>query len=707
MWAACRQDFAHRWADAVTGTSYVPLGTDELVAHLLGLTHRLVESLLAPEFDPEPARAVGSDLVAAHFTGTETLSRTVVLLGERLPQMLDGWLPDAATRVTRLTGALAGGYAGALKERTLDEQEAIRNAMLAARRDVERERIVSEARFRAVFTEAAIGIAISDLRGNILEVNPALMRMFRYSAEEFRRRNVREFVHPEDAASIWLAYEQVMSGELDHYHTEKRFFRADGELIWTHLTSSLVRDADGTPSFQVALMEDVTEQKRLQARVEHQSFHDPLTRLPNRALFADHLARVFGEAGPYHRIGLCFLDLDGFKDVNDRLGHDMGDELLVAVAARLARCCGPRQLVARMGGDEFVILVEGSSGPDEVVGLAEDIQGVLRPPVRVGDHELTVTASIGIVERPVTEASAAELMQAADMTLYWAKADGRNRYAVFDPSRNAREMDRLTLSAAMPGAVDRDEFVVEYQPLVALTDGALRGVEALVRWRHPTFGLLGPDRFIGLAEETGVIVPLGRWVLARSCEQARRWRDAFGTDAPFVSVNLAPRQLYEKGLVADVTAILAGTGLDPSSLQLELTERAVMGDEAGPRAALTELHDMGVRIAIDDFGTGYSNLSYLRRLPVTGLKLDGSFADGLRRSEETDTTDERIVATLVTLAHALDLTVTAEGIETAAQVERLRALRCDAGQGWFFAPASAPERIEAMLRAAVPLGTVG
>ncbi|MGH3904612.1 MAG: putative bifunctional diguanylate cyclase/phosphodiesterase [Pseudonocardiaceae bacterium] len=701
MTRAAREAFARLWADAVAGTSYVSMGRAELTRHLLELTNRMVDATLAAEFDPSVAHQVGADLVAAHFTGTETLGESLALITERLPGLLDGMsphCPELAGRIARLAGNIAAGYASALRERTLDEQEAIHRAGLIARMEAEHALAASEARLRAMFTQAAVGIGIGDLEGKILEANPALVRMFGYSVDEFRARNVSAMVHPEDAASVWQAYEQLVRGDRDHFRVEKRFYRADGDEIWTHLTVSLVRDEAGAPAYQVAVLEDVSERHRLQARLEYQAYHDPLTGLPNRAMVSDRLARVFAESDGSRRIGLCYLDLDGFKVVNDSLGHDIGDQLLIAVASRLAGCCGPRQFVARMGGDEFVIIVEDSQ-EEEVVALADEVLAALAMPIRLGDHELTVTASIGIVERLVSATTQADLVQAADITLYWAKADGKGRYAMFDLSRNDREVARFTLSATMPAAVEHGEFFVDYQPLVALNDCTLRGVEALVRWRHPTYGVLGPEQFIELAEETGAIVQLGHWVLARACEQARRWRDSFGDAAPFVSVNLAPRQLSEPGLVEDVVKILADTGLDPAHLQLELTEQALMGDEAGPLEALGKLYDMGVRIAIDDFGTGYSNLPYLRRLPLHELKLAGSFAVGLR-PHDPDPVDERIVATLVNLAHALELTVTAEGVETVAQLERLRALGCDAGQGYLFAPPGTPELIDILLQVA-------
>ncbi|MGH3889290.1 MAG: putative bifunctional diguanylate cyclase/phosphodiesterase, partial [Pseudonocardiaceae bacterium] len=588
-----------------------------------------------------------------------------------------------------------------LRERSLDEQDAIYRAGLRARRQTEQALAASEAKFRAMFTEAGIGIGIGDLDGTITDANPALQRMFGYTLEEFTQLNVSEMVHPQDAPSVWETHRELVRGERDHFRVEKRFYRADRSEICIDLTVSLVRDEAGEAVYQVALLEDVSERHRLQAKLEYQAYHDPLTGLANRARVTERLAQVFAGPAGQRRVGLCFLDLDGFKMINDSLGHDVGDELLVAVASRLTRCCGAGPLVARMGGDEFVIIIEDTTGERDLAALAEKILAAMAEPIRVGDHELTVTTSIGVIERPVADTNPADLMQAADITLYRAKADGKARYAMFDQHRNDSEVARFTLSATLLAAIDRGEFFLDYQPLVGLKDAALRGVEALVRWRHPTLGVLAPERFIELAEETGSIVQLGHWVLSRACEQARRWRDAFGDAAPVVSVNLAPRQLHEPTLVAEVATILADNGLDPASLQLELTEQSLMGDEAGPLKALTKLYRMGVRIAIDDFGTGYSNFSYLRRLPMHELKLAGSFAVSLR-PPDSDPVDGQIVATLVNLAHALDLTVTAEGVETDAQRERFRTLGCDAGQGSLFGLPSTPEQIDTWLRGATP-----
>jgi diguanylate cyclase (GGDEF)-like protein len=421
-----------------------------------------------------------------------------------------------------------------------------------------------------------------------------------------------------------------------------------------------------------------------EARYRYQATHDLLTGLPNRALFADRLDHVLRRPLPQARLGVCLIDLDGFKAVNDTLGHHVGDRMLVAVAERL-RGIGAESghLIARLGGDEFVMLVEDTTCADDAVKVADRALASLGEPVLVDGHRLPVSASIGIVERPAAGSDPADLMRAADITLYWAKANGRARWALFDPKRNEREVARYKLSADLSAALDRDEFLLYYQPLVDLADGTIRGVEALARWQHPKLGLLTPERFIDLAEDTGLIVALGGRLLELACRHASAWLELTSC-APFVSVNLSVRQIRQPGLVADVAAIVDRTGLPPGQLQLEITETAAMGTDAETLHTLRALADIGVRLAIDDFGTGYSNLAYLRTLPVHALKLAGGFVQGLRSPHAVDPTDEAIVTSLVSLGRTLGLAITAEGIETATQADRLRAIGCDLGQGWYF-----------------------
>jgi diguanylate cyclase (GGDEF)-like protein/PAS domain S-box-containing protein len=656
---------------------------------LLRHTILLAEALLAEPFRAEPGHIVGRALVDAHFTAPEFLDQTLVVFGRSfIPYVMPSSASsaDVVERAIALQAAIATGYARALRDRTFAQQERISQAVWAARNQIEQALRASEARFRALFAGAAIGIGIGDMEGNIVDVNQAFADMLGYTVEELREINVAELFYPDDAPGMWELYAELLEGKRDSARLEKRYYRKDRSIVWTDLAVSLIRDEEGRPRFTVAMLEDITDRYELQERLRFQALHDPLTGLPNRTLFFERLATVFD--GGSARVGVCFIDLDGFKAVNDSLGHHVGDELLVVVARRLAASVSARgHLVARMGGDEFVILIDDSDGVDLAIAVAEAALAAIATPVRIDAHSpLSVTASVGIVEQPVHETTPTEVMKAADTTLYWAKAEGRGRWALFDPVRSERQLIRSALVNALPAALEHGEFTVEYQPIVSF-DGTLRAVEALVRWRHPELGTLPPDRFIGLAEETGLIVRLGRWVLEQACAQGAAWHREYPDARLVVSVNLAVRQANAPGIVEEVARVLSDTGLPADLLQLELTESAVMPTAGEPVHSLRGLAATGVRIAIDDFGTGYSNLAYLRRLPIHALKLAGPFIEGLRSGGVVDSAslaDERIVDALVRLAHALGLTVTAEAVETTEQAELLRALGCDTGQGLLF-----------------------
>ncbi|MGW2110824.1 putative bifunctional diguanylate cyclase/phosphodiesterase [Streptomyces sp. NPDC001948] len=569
--------------------------------------------------------------------------------------------------------------------------------------------------YRAAFLAATLPMAVVDHEGLVVTANEALGGLLGRCAATLTNQSAADLLDLAADGRTWHAYREVLHGRRSRFRCTRRLKHPDGRALWAEVTVVPMpeREAgagEGAGPGRVLLsVSDISDRRELQKRLRHLQMHDPVTRLPNRTLFFERLSAVL-ETPPYDdgsfdrgRVGLCYLDLDGFKAVNDTMGHRIGDRLLAAVAGRLTDCAaqdGPHRdgahLVARLGGDEFAILVENSAGTQQLTDLARSVLAALQQPFDLAGHRLSVSASIGVVERPVAGTSATGLMQAADTTLYWAKADGKARWTVFDPERNAHRMTRQTLSSTLRPAVERGEFTIEYQPLVGMADGIVRGVEALVRWNHPQFGMLSPNRFVAIAEEDGSIVQLGRWVLQSACRQARRWQLEHPADPPlFISVNVAVRQVWDSDLVTDVAEILAETGLDPSLLQLELTESAVMGSAGQPIQALQSLSEMGVRIAIDDFGTGYSNLAYLSRLPVSVLKLDGSFVRGFRYDDgaHPSPADETIVEAMVQLAHRLGLTVTAECVETAGQAERLRRIGCDTGQGWLYSRAVAPERI--------------
>ena len=698
--------FATIWSRAIFPSTATSLTRPEFEQHLLPLAHRLSEALHAWPFDPAPAHRVGADLVAAHCTDPEALTHTLGVVDSYLvlycgrseaPAVLTP--EEIRARCSRLQHALAAGFAQALRERTRTEQEAIARSALSARSAAEEALHVTETRFRAVFEGAAIGIGIADLEGNILEVNDALLQMFGGLEHHVRSRKVNEWVHPQDAPHVWGLQAELVRGERDHYRIEKPYYRNDGTVLWTNLTVSLLRDAEGLPQYQLALMEDTTERRLLNLRLRYEATHDALTGLPNRTLFFERLDKAL-TAKDGLRFGLCYLDLDGFKAINDSLGHSAGDRLLVEVADRLQGCAtASGEMVARLGGDEFVALTTGDDTAHEVEELAVRILSVLATPIRIDGRELTVRGSIGVVEGPSGLQSPAEVLRSADITMYRAKAAGGNRFQLADADADARAITRHGLTTALPAALERGEFFIEYQPLVHLGDGSVHGAEALVRWSHPQHGVLGPDRFISLAEHTGLIVPLGRWVLKESVRQARGWQQhhpAHHDGGPLrINVNLSPTQLYHPGLVADTVAVLERTGLDPGALCLEVTESALIGADDDLLKPLRQLADMGVDIALDDFGTGYSNLANLRRLPVSVLKLDRSFTRSMQH-HPADLVDLKIVEGIVALAHSLQLAVTVEGVETGTQADQLRDLGCDTAQGWYYARPGAPDRIHSL-----------
>ncbi|MFE0701678.1 putative bifunctional diguanylate cyclase/phosphodiesterase [Streptomyces sp. NPDC058872] len=695
--------FATIWSRAIFPVTATSLTRAEFEGHLLPLARTLSDALHARPFDTAPAQRTGAALVEGHCTDPDALGRSLGVVDSYLV-LYCGAESDMPTeelraRCARLQHAMAVGYAQALRERTRAEQEAIARSALAARSAAEIALHATESRFRAVFDGAAIGIGIADLDGNVLEVNETLTSMFGGMEGQVRSRNVSEWVHPEDGPHVWKLYEELVRGDRDHYRVEKPYYRGDGTVLWTNLTVSLLRDADGNPQYQLALMEDTTERRLLHLRLRYEATHDALTGLPNRTLFFERLEKALAP-GDHTRFGLCYLDLDGFKVINDSLGHSTGDRLLVEVADRLQGCVtGAGEMVARLGGDEFVALTTGSRGERDVVELADRILAALATPLRIEGRELSVRGSVGVVEGPAGERTPAEVLRSADITMYRAKSAGGNRFELADPEADARAITRHGLTTALPAALERGEFFIEYQPLVHLGDGSVHGAEALVRWCHPQHGVLGPDRFIPLAEDTGLIVPLGRWVLQEAVRQARFWQTRHSDGGPLrINVNLSPTQLHHPRLVADTVDVLERSGLEPGALCLEVTESALIGADEDLLKPLRQLAEMGVDIALDDFGTGYSNLANLRRLPVSVLKLDRSFTQGMQQ-HPVDPVDLKIVEGIVSLAHSLELAVTVEGVETGAQARQLRDLGCDTAQGWYYARPGAPDRIHSLVLA--------
>ena len=498
-------------------------------------------------------------------------------------------------------------------------------------------------------------------------------------------------VHPNDLGPLRAALEEHLIGSTTHFEYEHRVQSSPDVYRWVLARAVAVRDANGAAIRVAGSITDITEGK----------VADALTGLPNRVLLMDRLGRLLEHAKrhPDFQVVVIFLDLDRFKVINDSLGHHAGDRLLAEVSGRLRECVRPADTVARLGGDEFAVLLEDIEGVSEATQVAERIAAALDKAFVCEEREVFVTTSVGIAFSHAGLASPEELVRDADIAMYHAKSKGKARYEIFDGRAQASAIDRLDLEIDLRAAMGKQEFRLHYQPVVDLASGRIVEIEALIRWEHRERGLLPPSDFITLSEETGLIVPIGMWVLEEACRQVHAWQSAYESDPPLVlSVNLSARQFQQPSLVPDIAWLLQQTGLRPDCLKLEITESVVMHDAPATLARLYALKDLGVQLAIDDFGTGYSSLSYLKRFPIDVLKIDQGFVRGLGG----DADDTAIVRAIITVAKNLNLSVTAEGIETAEQVSLLRELGCDRGQGYYFARPLAADPLAALFAHNLP-----
>jgi diguanylate cyclase (GGDEF)-like protein len=446
-----------------------------------------------------------------------------------------------------------------------------------------------------------------------------------------------------------------------------------------------VQNVEGRPLYFVCQIEDVTERRARGELLAHQAIHDPLTGLPNRVLFVDRLQRALREGGHASQLAVLFLDIDHFKVVNDSLGHPAGDRLLVALADRLRATIRPSDTVARFGGDEFTVLCTGVPDEATALELARRLAEAVAKPIALAEGEVFVTASVGIAISGTELETPETLLRNADAAMYRAKEQGRARSELFRADAHAQAVRHLRTGNELHRALERGELRMHYQPIVSLETGRIAGFEALLRWEHPKRGLVGPDEFVGLAEETGLVVPIGSWALEESCRQAEYWH-SHGSNIT-ISVNLSPRQLAEPGLPNDVARVLQATRVNPDLVWLEITETALMRDAESAVRALGALRALGVHLAVDDFGTGYSSMTYLKRFPVEALKVDRTFVDGIGRDAE----DSAICTAVVSLAHALGLRAVAEGVETPEQIAELRTLGCELAQGYLFGRPAPPD----------------
>lgn len=552
----------------------------------------------------------------------------------------------------------------------------------------------SEEYFRNAFDHAA-GMAVINPDGKWMQVNDSLCKILGYTEQYLLESGFQKITHPNDLGSDLANLYKLLEDKIPNYQLEKRYFHKEGRTVWVLQSASLVRDADGKPRHVIFQIQDISDRKKAEELIHHAAFHDALTGLPNRTLFSDRLSMAVERAkrSADYQFAVIFIDLDRFKIVNDSLGHDMGDQLLVDLSRRVEQCLRAVDTVARLGGDEFAVLVDGINHPDDAVDIAERIQAATQEPFDLEGHEFHTTASIGIAYSLLGYQKPEDILRDADTAMYRAKANGKARFEIFDEQMHTRAIEVLTLEAELRQAVEKGQIVPFYQPIIELKSGRIVGFEALIRWLHPERQLVYPADFIPLAEETGLIGMLGLSMLKQSCEQAYKWQQEFDPNLN-ISVNLSGRQFKQSSLIDEIRGVLIETKLPPTLLRLEITETIVMENAGLTIEMLKQLKEFGVQLAVDDFGTGYSSLSYLHKFPFDILKIDRSFISRMC----TDKESLSIVKTITTLAAELDKDVIAEGIETQEQLEILQGFDCRLGQGFLYSKPVSASEAEEMLR---------
>lgn len=612
-----------------------------------------------------------SDQRMPHMTGVEFLGQVSETWPDTVRIVLSGYADFSA-----VTGAINEGAIYKFFTKPWDDVQMLANVYEAFRHAELNEK---NEQLTRIFESTLEGIVIVDANNTIQSVNPAFTLITGYSAVEALGHTTSilksDHHHADFFADMWkkLVQHGHWDGEVWNQHKNGKVYP-----IWLVLTA--IMDKERKPSQYVGLFNDITEQKKNEERIRHQAYHDALTGLPNRLLFNDRLQVALAQARRLNeRLVIMFIDLDRFKNINDSLGHSVGDQLLQGLAKRLQNCTRDEDTVARMGGDEFTVLLPRIKQLDDAKHVAQKILKDLCQPLRIEGHELVVTASIGISQYPDDGEQLDTLMKNADSAMYRAKEQGKNKYQFYSADINAGAMEYLTMETQLRHALERGEFCLHYQPQVDINCGKLIGFEALIRWQHPELGLVSPGKFIMILEETGLIDPVGEWILNQSCRQNVFWREA-GLASVRVAVNVSGHQFREAEFDQLVVQALSNSGLSADGLEIEITEGVLMDDAARSSKILQQLRSMGVAIAIDDFGTGYSSLSYLKRLNVDTLKIDRSFVSDILTDPDAAVIAEAIIA----LGHGLKLNVVAEGVETKEQYNFLNNLDCDQAQGYYF-----------------------
>ncbi|UIO43580.1 EAL domain-containing protein [Brevibacillus brevis] len=562
---------------------------------------------------------------------------------------------------------------------------------ITARKQMEDELKRSEEKYRIIAENTSDIISIINLDGEFLYLSPSHKRVWEHTVPDEEIHNLFEWIVEDDRDIFAYAIQHAFSTRKE-YMVECRINTQRNDVIWTESKINPIMDEEGNVTKLLLITRDVTDRKQSEETIHHLAYHDALTDLPNRRMYVQQLSKEMMQAKRFQSsLAVLFLDLDRFKDVNDSFGHDVGDMLLIEASKRLQACLKPGDVVARLGGDEFTIMQNQLLDRNEATALAEQIMYQLQRPFELDGHVFNVSCSIGIALYPQDGDNPEDLLKRADTALYTVKSRGKNGYDFFDPSMEAKSLERILMENEMRKAIEQEQFQIYYQPKIDIATSAMTGMEALVRWVHPELGIIPPNRFIPIAEETGMILALGEWILKQACKQNKNWHDQGYTLK--VSVNLSARQIYQKDLVEMIKDILQETKLSPHWLELEITESIFVKMEEAT-AVLQQIRDIGIQISIDDFGTGYSSFSYIKSLPVDTIKIDASFIRDIHHNQES----QAIVKAIVTIAQSLNMNVIAEGIELHDQVAALKENGCDHGQGYLFSKPLPTDDFDQLLR---------
>ncbi|RKT86280.1 PAS domain S-box-containing protein/diguanylate cyclase (GGDEF) domain-containing protein [Saccharopolyspora antimicrobica] len=673
-----RAEVARRWAAELSTASYIPLARATVEQTLEDLVERVVAALDDPSVLEETGREVGTRLVEMHATGESSLPLSLDLLRDALVQRFG---VDDVHRMLELVAAIAAGYAAADRESTFVQQETLKRALLRSKLKADRELAASEARFGEVFTTTPIGVAISDLKGRFVQVNPAWEHTLGYQEQALTSMTIHDLFHPDDAEYLSAAYgELAEGGSAKRLNDRKRLLRANGEEAWAYLAVSVLRGSDGAPRHFVTMVEDITELHMLQARFRYQALHDVLTGLPNRQYFFTRLETALVNFPRDSRMTLYHLGLDGFELINDGLGYEVGDLVIKTVARRLEQLVEDEEaLVARFGGTEFAILVWEQERTPKVPEVVKMINDLLAEPVYVGDQGIAASASVGVVQRQVAEAEASNMLWAADVALRRAEAAGKRQWALFDPDRAPEERIESKLAAVMPGGLEQGEFDVVYRPLVSLDGTGVIALEAGLRWDTSENGTLEHEECLRLAERSGVTLSLRDWMVATAWDQLREWH----ADGHRVQLNVAlsPNQGQDPDLAAVIHRVLDTGDVDPGWLRLCLPMVAISGDNEETRDNIRFLSSRGIKTSLHDFQGSPEELRLLRELPVDAVRLADELVSILHNSESPDLPEVQAIRSLVPLTRACGAQLWVGGVESEQQAESWREIGCEVASG--------------------------